>query len=65
MGEIIRKEIFLSVAEASGLDIKDPHMEELFVFVSKILPGFRAIDRLDLTHAEPLLTFIPQKEHKG
>jgi|GEM_PF-5525565 Asp-tRNA(Asn)/Glu-tRNA(Gln) amidotransferase C subunit len=62
MAEMISKEIFLSMAEASGLDVKDPHMEELFGFVTKVLPSLRVIDRLDLTDVEPLSTFIPQKE---
>lgn len=65
MAEMIDKEVFLSIARASGLDVKDPHMEELYGFVSKVLPGLRIIDRLDLAHVEPLPTFIPQKEPKG
>lgn len=60
---MMSKEFFLSTAEVSGLDVKDPqHMEELFGFVSKVLPSLRVIDRLDLTDVEPLSTFIPRKE---
>ena len=58
----LSKEMFLSIAKASGFDIGDPHMEELYVFVQKVLPSLRIIDQLDLTDVEPLATFIPTKE---
>jgi len=62
MKETLSKEMFLSIAKSSGLDIGGPHMEELFGFVQKVLPGLRVIDQLDLTDVEPLATFIPSKE---
>ena len=62
MAGTLRKEIFLATARTSGLDIGDPHMEELFIFVQKVLPTLRMIDQLDLTDVEPLATFIPAKE---
>jgi len=58
----LSNEMFLSIAKASGLDTRDPHMDELYAFVQKVLPALRIIDRLDLTDVEPLATFIPSKE---
>ena len=60
MTATLSKEMFLSIARASGLDVEDPHMEELYAFVQKVLPGLRVIDQLDLTGVEPLATFIPE-----
>jgi hypothetical protein len=62
MAGTLNREIFLSIAKASGLDIEDPHMEELFIFVQKVLPNVRMIDQLDLTDLEPLAAFIPAQE---
>ena len=62
MTATLTKEMFLSIAKASGLDTEDPHMEELFAFVRKVLPSLSIIDQLDLTDVEPLATFFPSKE---
>jgi len=62
MAATLTKEMFLSIARSSGLDIEDPHMGELYAFVQKVLPTLRMIDQLDLTDVEPLATFIPSKE---
>jgi hypothetical protein len=55
----LSRETFISQAKAFGLDTKDPHMEVLYAFVQKVLPGLRIIDDLDLTGLEPTwpLTF--------
>jgi hypothetical protein len=49
----LSKETFLSLAEAFGLDTEDPHMEELYSYVQKVLPNLRSINELDLTGLEP------------
>ena len=51
----LTKEIFFKMAEASGLDTKDPHMEDLYAFVLGILPGLKILEELDLTGIEPAL----------
>ena len=56
------KEAFLKIAEVSGLDTTDRHMEELYAFVQQMLPGIRDIDELDLTGMEP---FMPPLSTKG
>ncbi len=65
MADPLDKETFLSVARASGLNIEDPHIEELYAFLQKVLPSFRTIDQLDLTDVEPLATFIPGDPEEG
>ncbi len=58
----ISKDTFLRIAEASGLNVNDPHMEELFAYLQGVLPGLKAIQELDLTDVEPAMVFIPPKE---
>ena len=47
------KEDFLSVIKVFGLDINDPHIEELYAYVQNILPTLKRIQELDLTDMEP------------
>ena len=58
----LKKEVFLSMAKTFGLDINDPHIEELYAYVQKILPTLKRIEELDLTDMEPVmpLTLSPQ-----
>jgi len=58
----LSKEAFLKIAEVSGLDTTDRHMEELYSFVQQILPSIRDIEALDLTGMEP---FMPALSTKG
>ena len=53
-------EAFLNVAEASGLDVDDPHMQELYDYLPTILPGLKAIDDLDLSGVDPAMLYIVQ-----
>jgi hypothetical protein len=58
----LSKEAFLKIAEVSGLDMTDQHMEELYSFVQNILPSLKDIEALDLTGMEP---FMPSPSAKG
>jgi Asp-tRNA(Asn)/Glu-tRNA(Gln) amidotransferase C subunit len=58
----IGRETFLSLAEAFGLDIEDPHMEELYRYIQNVLPSLRSIEELDLTDLEPTWPLIYLKE---
>ena len=58
----LSKEAFLKIAEVSGLDMTDQHMEELYPFVQNILPSMRDIEEFDLTGMEP---FMPALSTKG
>ena len=57
----LEREAFLSVAKAFGLDINDPHIEELYAYVQKILPTLKRIKELDLMDMEPMIAPIPPK----
>jgi hypothetical protein len=58
----LSKETFLSMAEASGLDTKDPSIEDLYAYVENVFPNFKVSEQIDLTNAEPLMVFIPSQE---
>ncbi|MFB3884165.1 MAG: amidase [Thermodesulfobacteriota bacterium] len=51
----LTKEDFISVSKVFGLNINDPHMEELYVYVRKILPTLKRIEELHLTDMEPTI----------
>ena len=58
----LSKEVFLYIAKASGLDDKDPHMDELFTYVQNELMNLdKALKDLDLSDVEPIMTFIPRE----
>jgi Asp-tRNA(Asn)/Glu-tRNA(Gln) amidotransferase C subunit len=61
----LKKEAFLSMAKAFGLDINDPHIEELYAYVQKILPTLKRVEELDLTDMEPLMPLIPSLSLEG
>ena len=58
----LSKEAFLKIAEVSGLDTTDRHMEELYSFVQQMLPSLKDVEELDLTGMEP---FMPPISAKG
>jgi hypothetical protein len=55
----LNKELFLSMAKAFGLDIHDPHIEELYTYVQKTLPVLKRFEELDLTDMEPVMPLTP------
>ena len=57
----LTKEAFLKIAEVSGLDTTDRHMEELYSFVQNMLPGLKDIEELDLTGMEPFMPLLSAK----
>lgn len=57
----MEKEIFLSMAKAFGLEVNDPHMEELFTYVQKVFPNLNRIEELNLTGLEPFMPYPPQR----
>ncbi len=59
---VLSKEGFLSMAKIAGLDIQDPHMEELYRYVLDLLPGLKSINDLDLTGIEPASIFMLSRE---
>ena len=57
----LNKDLFISLAKEFGLDINDPHIEELYTYVQKILPTLRRIEELDLTDIEPVMPPLSPK----
>ena len=58
------KKAFLSMAKAFGLDTNAPHMEELYAYVRKVLPGMKLIEELDLEGIEPVFPLVPSSGEK-
>ena len=56
------RDTFLCIAEASGLDPRDPHMDELYSYAQNALPPLRALDRIDLSDLEPTMPLLTAKE---
>ena len=58
----LSKEAFLKIAEVSGLDTTDRHMEELYSFVQGVLASLKDVEELELTGMEPFMPPISAKE---
>ena len=58
----LTREDFICMARASGLDIADPHMEELYAYLQTVLPGLKAVHELDLTGVIPAMVYVPPQE---
>ena len=61
----MEKVTFLSMARAFGLKIDDPHIEELYTYVQKILLSLKCIEELDLREIEPAMPFTPSLSPEG
>jgi len=59
---MIDKDTFISIAKASGLEMSDSHLQELYPYVEKLFPSFKVAEGIDLTDIEPMSTPVPQKE---
>ncbi len=55
----LTRENFDYLARAAGLDVKDPHMEELFPYVRNALAGIERLAGIDVAGDEPALAFSP------
>ena len=59
----LTKDHFLNMAESAGLDITDTrHMDELYQYVSAMLPGLKGFHELDLSGVEPAMIYAPPRE---
>ena len=59
----LTKDHFLRMAESAGLDVTDTrHMDELYQYVSAMLPGLKGFHELDLSGVEPAMIYAPPRE---
>ena len=58
------KGAFLSMAKAFGLDTNDPHIEDLYGYVKKILPSLKPIEELNLEDIEPVFPLVSPSGEK-
>lgn len=54
----MEKEAFIEMIKSFGLNIDNSHLDELFLYVQKILPLLKKIEELNLRDLEP---FMPLK----
>ena len=52
----------MRLAEAAGLDVNSPHIEELYPYVCNLLASLESVRKMDVTGAEPDMAFIPPRE---
>ena len=55
-------EAFIYLASQAGLDITDPHMEELYPYVQSVLASVQSLNEIDVTGTEPDMAFVPLPE---
>ena len=60
--EALSKENFLVMAEASGLDVSSPHMDDLYAYVKVLLTSLKPMQELDLSGVEPATILTLSKE---
>ncbi len=56
------RETFLCMAKALGLEAKESHLEALYAYTKNVFPSFKVTEGIDVTDAEPMLTFVLPKE---
>ena len=59
LSQSISKEAFLFMAASSGIDVSGEHGEELFSIVRATLAGLESLKDIDVTDAEPDMSFAP------
>ena len=58
----LSKEAFLYMAASAGIDVSGEHGEELFSIVQATLAGLDSLKDIDVTGAEPDMSFAPGGE---
>jgi hypothetical protein len=56
------KELFIRIAEESGLSTDPSHLDSLYAYLQGVLPSLRTIEDLDLGDAEPFVPLFMKKE---
>ena len=61
----IDRQTFDFLARAAGLNVDDPHMDELFPYVQNALAGNEKLNNIDTTGFEPDASFDPDHFYQG
>ncbi len=61
----LTRENFDYLAGAAGLDLNDPHLDELFSYVQVALAGIEGLAEIDVAGAEPDLAFNPAQQFQA
>ena len=61
--EVISRDVFMRLAEASGLDVQDTaHMDDLYAYVRSALRTVQPMYELDVSAEEPAMFYYPATE---
>lgn len=55
----LTREAFDYLAQAAGLDLADPHLDELYPYVRNALAGMERLAQIDVAGMEPDAAFRP------
>jgi hypothetical protein len=58
----LTRDSFMSLAKEAGLDVDDPHMDELFLYTSEMLASLYPLRNVDVVGVEPDSVFHPSQE---
>lgn len=64
-GKFIDRQAFDFLAKAAGLNVDDPHMDELFSYVQNALAANAALKDIETTGFEPDTSFDPDHFYQG
>ena len=64
-GNEIDRQTFDFLAKAAGLNVDDPHMEELFPYVQNALTANEGLRNIDTSGFEPDASFEPAHFYQG
>ncbi len=56
---LLTREAFDYLAQAAGLDLADPHLEELYPYARNSLAGMARLAQIDVAGMEPDAAFRP------
>ena len=64
-GNAINRQAFDFLARAAGLNVDDPHMDELFAYVQIALAANEGLRNIDTSGFEPEASFDPAHFYQG
>ena len=56
------RQAFLHLAQKAGLDVKNPHMDELFSYTQVVLDSLKSLHDYSVDGFEPDMAFSPPRD---
>ena len=58
----INRQAFLRLAQEAGLDVKSPHIDELFSYTQVVLDSLKSLHEFSVEGFEPDMAFLPPRD---